>query len=200
MNSSHCPILRQLGSSPWPRQLPGFQSLSSAPRIWGVPTLLAQLFLSQSLSDEGGLDDAGPHRGVFWPGGRWGRMVGLQRFASEKPTQAGFGEKRGLIYEAPAVSSRLLNPGWQERPGLGRLELKLGATGPGSLSSSGLLSVSWFHSALSLPSRAFHSSEAMAARSNWAHPPGLSPAMQETKRLCPALSSLSQSLMFGREN
>lgn len=104
-------------------------------------------------------------------------MAGFQRFASDKTTQVGFGDKQGLIYETRAVSSRLLTPGWQEGEDLGRLELRLGATGAGSLSSSGLLSASWLHSAVSLPSRALHSSEAVAAQSKRIHSPGLGPAM-----------------------
>lgn len=200
----HRPILRQLGSSPWSLQLPGFQSLSSAHRIRGVPTLLAQLFLSQSLSDEGALwlEDGGPPQGVFWPGGRGGHMVGLRSIAWENPIQVGFSEKQGLIcvmkpqWCLPDCSSQ----GWQEGSGLGRLELRLGVTGTLSLSSSGVLSASWLHSSLSLPSRAFHSSEALAARSNCVHSPGSSPAMRKTKWLCPAVSFPAQSQMLGREN
>lgn len=129
-------------------------------------------------------------------------MVGLQSFAWEKPIQVEFSKKQGIIcvmrpqWCLPDCSLR----GWQEGPGLGRLELRLGATGTGSLSSSGLLSASCLHSSLSLPSRAFHSSEALAARSNCGHSPGSSPAMRKTKWLCPALSSPDQSQMLGREN
>lgn len=121
-------------------------------------------------------------------------MVGIQSFAMEISTQVGFSEKRGLIYEVPGVSSQLLTLGWQEGPGLGRVELRLGATGTGSLSAS------WLRSSLSLPSRAFHSSEAMAAWINCVHSSGSGPATRKTKWLCPALCSPSQSQMFGREN